>query len=404
MVTAMDMAMAMEIKMTNGRSNMSKKPFPKFKAAVLALASLGVALVAFLQSSALYAERTNPAGAAARAPWDGAMLASLAKAGVAAELQTDSSLASGSSQFQALALDAYVKQPLSPSALATLAAVSEEGIKADLFEAVAQISRRDFVLQGLLLQHHSAQSNLPKSLAVLNQLLLVRVSQRPMVFDAFKGALLDPSSIEPFAGVLDTNPIWGDDFLVAAAKDSAVLTNLAVLRGRLDDENVAPETDKALALAFAANGNVSEAFRLYENTRSADDEQTGWISDIAPFDWALTDERGFSARSQNSETLTVRIQPGKGGVFARRLVEASALPNRLVARHAFSRQEQLKDLYLAISCADTGTEIARSSFDIDRVMVEMGDKPEACQFFEIAFGGRAWSGRDAVAGSLSPLE
>src|SRR5690606_29993681 len=101
--------------------------------------------------------------------------------------------------------------------------------------------------------------NLDGAIRVLNQILQVRVEQRPAAYVALTQALRDPRSVDTFVDILGTGPDWADGFLVAASRDKEALGNLGLIRQRLSDDVVDPATDRRLVHAFAGAGELQLA-------------------------------------------------------------------------------------------------------------------------------------------------
>ncbi|MEC9068329.1 MAG: hypothetical protein VX569_13725 [Pseudomonadota bacterium] len=363
-----------------------------------------LAIAAGAQTLAIVGESTRPKEAAAAAPWDGSAKAHLAKGAYQGQLAAGEAVAPPEPWIVELARDAYRRQPLTPEALAVIGA-SLPDEQADAFwELAAQVSRRDTLLQGLLLDHHLGHDDLDRSIRVLNQLLLVRENQRERFFAALSQALPDPRSIDPFVEILAADPKWGDAFLVAASRNEEGLENLSRIRHRLPDGSIEAHVDQALISAFARSGQLDLAHDLHRRLAQKQGERPGWqASTIPPFDWRFVDEPGFRAqRVPESEQLDLLIARGKGGPFVTRIFRAQGSSIRLRANHQLEPAAQARRLSVSVSCAATGEVLAQENFSERQIALDTAI-PERCPFVAVVLSGRAWSDEPRLHGTISPI-
>lgn len=384
--------------------NEAETPPSRWRLALVVLVFPVLAVLAGMQTLAIVAESQRPDQAATIAPWDGSARAHFAKAAYGGQLAASPGTAEPPQEWiVTLAMEAYRSQPLVPQALAVIGAAREEE-KAAFWDAAADISRRDTLLQGLLLNFYLQNDNLDQAIRVLNQVLLVRVEQRPAAYAALTQALRDPRSIETFVDILRSGPEWDDGFLLAARRDKEVLGNLGIVRQRLPDDVIEPRTDRALVDAFASAGHLDLAYDLYARLSAQRPTETdGWSSEIPPFDWTLVDEPGFRAQVVGgSEQLQLNVARGKGGVFAGRILPARSQSLSIRGRYDIEPQKQAERLEVSVACMGDESTLAQTNFADGRIALDTA-LPADCGFVEIALSGRAWSYGQRITGSIAPL-
>lgn len=364
-----------------------------------------LAVLSAAQTLAIVGENSQPDKAATIAPWDGSAQAHFAKAAYQGQLAQNPATAEPPTDWIAnLALEAYRRQPLVPGALAVIGAAQPGDGNAAFWGAAAKISRRDTLLQGMLLNFHLQADNLDDAIRVLNQILQVRVEQRPAAYIALTQALRDPRSVDTFVDILGTGPDWADGFLVAASRDKEALGNLGLIRQRLSDDVVDPKTDRRLVHAFASAGEFQLAYDLYARLSAERPEEVGgWSSEIPPFDWTLADQAGFRAQVLGGEEeLQLEIARGKGGVFASRILPARSRALSISGQHDLKPQQQADKLEISVSCVDGDAQIAQGNLSGGTIALD-ATLPADCSFVKISLSGRAWSYGQRITGSISTL-
>lgn len=383
----------------------ASESFPsRWRMALVILVFPLLAALAGAQTLAIIGEADHPDQAATIAPWDGSVRAHVAKAFYHAQLAADpATVEPPSERITALALDAYMRQPLVPEALAVIGAALPESDQADFWDAAASISRRDTLLQGLLLNFHLQNGNLDRAIRVLNQILQVRADQRRASYAALTQALRDSRSVDTFVDILGSGPDWGDGFLIAARRDKAALRNLALVRRRLPDGILDRRTDEILVRAFASSGELKLAYELYSRLSAQRlDETGGWSSEVPPFDWVLADEPGFRAQViGGSQQLQLDIARGKGGVFAQRILPARSRSVSIRGQHDLQPQRGAR-LEIAVACVGSDGIVAQANL-VDGNIVLNATLPPACGFIEISLSGRAWSDGQPIMGNIGQL-
>lgn len=377
----------------------------RLRLALVALVFPVLAVLSAAQTLAIVGENTQPDKAATIAPWDGSAKAHFAKAAYQGQLAQNPATAEPPADWIAdLALEAYRRQPLVPGALAVIGAARPDNGNAKFWNAAAKISRRDTLLQGMLLNYHLRADNLDGAIRVLNQILQVRVEQRPAAYVALTQALHDPRSVDTFVDILGAGPDWADGFLVAASRDKEALGNLGLIRQRLSDDIVDPKTDRTLVRAFASAGEFQRAYDLYTRlSAKRSGEADGWSSEIPPFDWTLADQAGFRAQViGGEEELQLEIARGKGGVFASRILPARSRALTISGRHDLKPQQQADKLEIAVSCVGGDAPIAQGDPTGGKIALD-ATLPADCSFVKISLSGRAWSYGQRITGSIAPL-
>jgi len=376
----------------------------RWRAAVIILAFPVLAFFAFTQTLAIVVESRAPDKAAAVAPWDGSAGAHLAKAAYRGEFAASPEAAiPPSDEVVTLAREAYKRQPLVPGALAVLGAAMPAYDKAAFWKAAASISRRDTLLQGSLLNFYLQADDLDRSIRVLNQILLVRVDQRRAAYAALTQALHDTRSTDTFVDILKSGPDWGNGFLIAASRDNQALANLGLIRARLPDAAIDPETDRVLVDAFAKSGELDLAYDLYSRLSSERPAAQDWYSEIPPFDWHFANEPGFGAQLiGSSDHLQVNIARGKGGVFARRIVPARSESLSIRGQYDLKPPQQSDRLEISASCVGANAPLAQANFANGKILLDTA-LPAGCGFVEISLSGRIWSEGEGINGSIAPL-
>lgn len=358
-----------------------------------------------MQAVAIVGEDNQPGEAARVAPWDGSVLAHFAKAAYSSRLAATAGNVTRPPEWVGrLALEAYERQPLTPEALAVIGAGLPQNRKASFWDAAADISRRDTLLQGLLLKFHLQTGRLDASIHVLKQILQIRASERRAAYGALGQALRDRRSVETFADILRDDPEWGDSFLVTAARDKEALPNLALLRQQLPTAVVDAATDRTLVHAFAKAGQLDLAYHLYARLSSQRSGQTNaWSSEIPPFDWSFADEPGFRAQAfGESEQLSLNIARGKGGVLASRILPARSRTLTIRGQHALKPPGQADRLEIALACLGAEGNFAQTTFTGGRIALSAAVPPN-CGYVELTLSGRAWSEGERIVGTVSPL-
>lgn len=410
------------------------------RVAIVGLVAILVAGLVAIQTASTIAQRSNPVVANKLAPWDGTALAYLqsrqymaemaqqvanqqAAAQAAAEAaaeppmpgrpvepaptqQASAERLADPQAYASKARQAYVQQPLSPDALALVGASLPVEAQARFWPLAARISRRDMLLQTFLLQYHAQERAVDALLANLNQVLLVRPSRGPTIYGYMSQALRDPTSVEAFAGLLGTDPPWGEEFIQAAARDELALDNLVQIRSQLPEGTIDRETDISLVSALANAGKYHGALALYRGLKTPEaEEPSAWTSDIAPFDWIFVTELGFRARVDSAtDALEYNIDRGKGGTLARKVVPVQGGVLHVRGSYTQAELDFGDPLTLSATCAGTDIVFGSTEFAAGQILLDAPIPVDGCDFVLLALSGRAWSDGEPISGTVSALE
>lgn len=306
-----------------------------------------------------------------------------------------------------LAHEAIVLEPLSPRALALLAVAQEDQAKKTaLLIGASQVSRRDLILQALVLEQRGAAGDYLGAIGTIDEILRVHPERQAEFFPVLAKALEQPEAVGGFTKLLGRPLPWRDSFLDFAVAQPGVLENLAIVRERIDPDN--KEFDRKLILQLAQTGRAKIAERLYRQVARGGDLTSGtmalgWNSEYPPFDWRLADQSGFRAQTgERPETLEIRVTPGNGGVIASRLVRNPERPVTLRMTHAVEPASQIKDVKLAVMCDGQTAPNYEAAF-VAGENTFVVDQVPACEYLIISIAARSWTGTRALSGTLSSL-
>lgn len=305
------------------------------------------------------------------------------------------------------AREAIASEPLLPRAFAILAIAEQDPLrKKSIVERASQYSRRDPILQVLVLEQKGASGDYVGAVDTIDQILRVRPERQKELFPVLAKALEEKAAVPGFARLLARPLPWRESFLSFAVNQPGALEHLATIRQRMGTAN--KEFDQKLVAQLAASGRMSTAERVYRqistaNAPDANSTVIDWRSDYPPFDWKLANEPGFRAQiGDRSDELEIKVAPGNGGVIASRLLRNPERPFTLSLAHPVEPPEQVKDMILALACAGQATAFFERPFTEDASNFAVGDIPP-CPYFSVSILARSWTGTQALTGSLSSL-
>jgi|TARA_R100000501_G_C2631092_1_gene126894 tetratricopeptide (TPR) repeat protein len=306
------------------------------------------------------------------------------------------------------AIQAYRKEPLTPEAHAVLAVTEpNEGIRSEIVSLALEMNRRNSKLQAVILQEQVAAQDYLGAVATLDRILRVRPSKYQELFPILLDVFIRKGAADEFAEILDGTSLWHRAFFQYAVKQPSALLNLLEVRKQVSFENAG--LDEALIKNLVAEGEFDAAFDLYEklkgNSRSYTvSEKLVWSSTYSPFEWTYIDQAGFRAQpSLNSDQLEISIRPGKGGVVARRLIEAPETPFKLIVEHGMTSRQILEDIDISLRCVGGSLPFFDRSLAEQDDGIQIDSLPSSCSFVEIAIGARAWSGRSSLRAEIGSL-
>ncbi|WP_417819066.1 hypothetical protein [Tritonibacter scottomollicae] len=370
---------------------------------LVGLSALGLVLASALaaQSAGIALSRKAPDTALSLFPLNGLAQEKLAALSLLAAAQEDEAIASGPQRTEECARAAYRNEPLTPQALAILAmAEQDQQTRSRIVVLASELDRREPRLQAVVLQEQVAAQDYAGAVATLDRILRVGPSRAQEVFPTLLAVFARDGAVEEFAQILDGSSRWHHAFFEYAVRQPSALPNLLSLRRRVsfDDERL----DQALLRNLVAQGDIGSAYEFYlavggGELQALHGSSLGWTTTYAPFDWELSDEAGLRAQpSLNSEHLEISVKPGRGGVIARRLLEAPQGPFVLQVKHGEAATPALRDIDVGLRCVAEGQVILDASLAKQDGGFEIGSLPASCTFLEVTIAARAWSGRAAL--------
>ena len=303
---------------------------------------------------------------------------------------------------------AYLKEPLTPNSLAILALAKEQGKgRSTVIDFASTLNRRELTLQGLVLQEQVLAENYGGAVGTVDEILRVRPSRSAELFPVLLSVFVQESAVEEFSQVLDGSSAWHKRFVSYAIRQPEALASLVELRSRqsFDDQKL----DQSLLRNLAAGGDLEASYALYrrlsgEGSAGRSNQVLSWISTFEPFDWSFVDSAEFRAQpSHNSDNLELYIRPGNGGPFAKRTISAPDVPFTISATHEIRPSNLSQDVKVVLTCVGNGEQIMEMPFGENEMSRSISRLPSGCSYLELALHGRAWSGKSALKGEISPL-
>ncbi|MXO95849.1 hypothetical protein GRI34_05365 [Erythrobacter aquimaris] len=303
---------------------------------------------------------------------------------------------------------AYLKEPLTPNSLAILALATDQGkSRSTVVDLASTLNRRDLTLQGLVLQEQVLVENYGGAVGTVDEILRVRPSRSAELFPVLLSVFVQEGAVEEFSQVLDGSSPWHKRFVSYAIGQPEALANLVELRSRqsFDDQKL----DQSLLRNLAAEGDLEASYALYrrlsgEGSAGRSSQVLSWTYTFEPFDWTFVDSAEFRAQtSQISDHLELYIRPGNGGPFATRTISAPDVPFTISAKHDIRPSNLSQDVKVVLTCVGSGEQVMEVPFGADELSHSITRLPYGCSFLELALHGRAWSGKSALKGEISPL-
>ncbi|MBX7531755.1 hypothetical protein K3165_02320 [Qipengyuania sp. 1XM1-15A] len=370
--------------------------------------SVALAAVLAAQSAGITLTRKEPETALMLFPSNGLAQENLAAAIFEADLVVSREAEGAAQTAKPSAFASYLSEPLTPEVHAILALTQgRREVRSEVISRASELDKRETMLQGLVLQEYVNDGNYTGVITTLDRILRVRPSRSTELFPVLSTVFVQDGATEQFAGVLNGTSPWHEEFLSYAVRQDAALANLARLRRLITFGNV--EIDKALLRNLVREGKVETGYGLYDEIFVSTNEsaQVGllqWDSDFVPFDWRFADGADFRAqRNLDSDQLQLYVRAGQGGIFARRIIKAPEGPFTVSAQHEIKPQELADDVRLFLRCTDDPQPFFEARFGAARFQQLVNDIPSECSFIEVQLHARAWSGKSALRGLISPL-
>lgn len=302
------------------------------------------------------------------------------------------------------AREAIRREPLAPSAYVLLAlAETDPARRKALVEGASRLSRRDPVLQVLVLEERGKAGNYLGAIDTLDEILRVHPERREEFFPVLAKALGQQAAVPGLARLLARPVPWREDFLNFAVADGTALENLAFVRERIVIDD--PEFDRKLIARLAESGWIASAERIYAKVapvRAA--LKGGWRADYPPFDWQLADKPGFRAQAGDIlDALEVDVKPGNGGVIASRLLPNPGGPFAMRLVHEVDPPSQTGDMKLTLACQGQSEPFFESAFTGPQSAFSV-ERVATCPYLTVSITARSWTGGRPLRANLGPLK
>lgn len=314
------------------------------------------------------------------------------------------------SRAQAQASQAFAREGLASEAATILALAQDDADqRAASLDTVSELSLRGRLLNFALMQSAAEAGDNEAALAALDRLMVLYTNVRSQLIPAMAEYLQDENTMPAFEEILRTDPEWAGALFSYRGGGPDSVGTLGALRVRLGDAvSIDPLADRQLLRSLVAADHWEEATALYdllggsEEAIGGDTAELDWADTFPPFEWQLADDRDFHARPDlDGVDISVRIDGGRGGDFAQRLVSWPEGANHLWIEHTMGPLAQLSDMSVRLSCAETNEVLAEADFMPSVTTVQLPQTE--CQWIEIALAGRSWSGSTRLSGEISRI-
>ncbi len=385
---------------TQALSSAALKASPERALAVFPWNGLASEKVAYLTLSAAVSQAAGlPADGGLQAQADGASASP-------SSLPRMADLARYASAATDQARTAIRREPLAPRAYVLLAlSETDPAARAALVEAASRLTRRDPVLQVLVLEERGKAGNYLGAIDALDEILRVNPERREELFPVLAKALGQQAAVPGLARLLARPLPWRESFLNFAVDDGMALENLAIVRERIVIDD--PVFDRKLIARLAQSGRIAIAERIYAKVapaRAASKGAGAWKADYPPFDWQLADQPGFRAQAGDTpESLEVGVKPGNGGVIASRLLRNPGGPFAIRLAHEVEPASQTGDLKLAIACQGQTEPFFENAFTQSETAFAVQRVPP-CPYLTVSITARSWTGGRTLSANLGPLK
>jgi len=309
------------------------------------------------------------------------------------------------SAAQAPAGQALASTLLATEALGVVALGQEDPQqRAAVMDAALALSRRGRVLNSAALVTAVESRDTDRLLATLNRTLLLYPSQKDAMIPLMVEQLANAQLVPAFVQILETEPEWGEDFLIQAASQVELAPNLARVRLSLPLDTAVPyEADRAILRTLARTGQLAEAGRLFARIRSLDEVapargSLGWDNEFPPFQWQFFDQGGRFARpATDGHSLMVTTRAGYGGLLARRLIRLGDTTTVFQVTHSLDIGSASR-VRLTLECPDSEARWS-DTLGPSPTMMRV-DQPLDCDYVWLGIAARAPSGSSAISGEI----
>lgn len=334
------------------------------RTALLAAATLSVALASGVSALVGVAQTANPSLALRYVPDDAVALVADNDARLLTE--GEQRLASGS--LAIVARRALRAQAINAGALRQLATNAEyrgqSAAATRLLLLGERVSRRDIGTQLQLLEKQIARDNVPGALVHYDRILRTNAAYQPLLFPKLDDASSDTGVALNVVALLASAPPWLEAFLDWAIYDARAMGNLATLlpaaRGKAAAWTEA--RDAALVRKFVDYGEFRGAFALYARAVGGPASSAVVNGDFArtprfpPIDWRTADTADLEIELPATETGGARYATSADS-SAKPLVQLLALrPGRyaLAARMAHNVGDSASVPRWMVTCVGDG--------------------------------------------------
>ena len=362
-----------------------------------------------LQAAGEVSQRVNPAASYQLDASNGATMGRLAFAQLSLAAQNGEEQDVAARTALPLAQRAFQAEPVNPHALTVMIRAQEDDTtKRALLASALQLHRRSLALQGLALDQHGNDGDLPKVVETLDQILRVHPERFGELGPVLIGALVDDSTLPSFALILSNSSPWHKRFLNAAAANPNAVENLGKLIRQTAYRDEA--LDQIVIDRLGATGNIAEA-RIHlawineVQPQSAANAAQPWPIAYPPLDWRLREGRGRRAQlSRDGSEVEIFVRSGSGGELLSRSIAAPARSGVLRIEHNLEPADQIGALRLRLTCDNAAQPFLNASFADIGGGAALSGMPDGCEYLTISVSGRSLSGRPPVSGAIQSIK
>ena len=235
----------------------------------------------------------------------------------------------------AIAREAFVTEPLSPTAISLIVAATPSGPQRHKLLALAgEITRRNGYLNEEQIKLAASRGDDAAFFRWISRSVLTNGALRAGYVGAMAEATARPGAVASLASVIGPGPSWEDSYWRQILKRPGSLANAAKLRIRVAGapwrRTEIKSTDLALVSALVRSSQIETAHQLYEglseplSSRGSNLLVNGDFARqprLPPFDWELAVSGSLgSTIDEGQESLVVSAIGGARGYAARQLV------------------------------------------------------------------------------------
>ncbi len=258
-----------------------------------------------------------------------------------------------------LAEQAFVAEPITPTAVAVLALDAPETRRRTLMDRALALSRRQQLINAWMVADSAENEDIPAILKHYDTMARASSSTAAAVIPVMANAIANDDFVAPFTDLLKKQPPWANQFWGAVVATPNSLVNASRMREALykPNESLYSYRDAELILGLINIRQFDQALKLYSllvgSNRSNDLLENSSFeneSRFQPLDWALFSTGSYGASITNGNLQLSAIR-NAGGVFARQLVMLPASIVQLEA-NVDSDIPQGTELSINLQCAE----------------------------------------------------